>query len=114
MKDSINTYGALTVKTEESTFFEHGFYKHLYRNGRQICLAHYTPEGKRDRVQWFKLCSDPIELTRAQGFKYWERHFPDRICYSLPTALAEAIDRDFRSEGTFYSKKYRQMMGYAG
>lgn len=112
----ITNYGSLSVEIYESLFFSTNgsYFKDIYRNGSKIACAHYT-DGKRDWVIWLnKSSSEPIELTRAQGFKYWRKHFANRPCYSLPKELAEATDRDFRSSGVFYSKKRGEVIGYMG
>ena len=57
--------------------------------------------------------SYPIELTRAQGYKYWKKHFPNRIVWSLPEALQTAIDRDPTSFGVFRDKN-GELVGYEG
>jgi len=54
-----------------------------------------------------------IELTRAQGFKYWEKYFPNRTVWELPLPLQEAIDRDCVSFGEFVDKN-GELVGYAG
>lgn len=33
----------------------------------------------------------PVCLTRSQGFRYWEKHFPGRACYTLPPLLEAAV-----------------------
>lgn len=114
MKTTTLNYGAISVWTQEATFFQNGYYKNFLRNGVVIATAHYTPDGKRDRLEWLKTCSAPVELTRAQGFRYWSKYFPDRTCYSLPEVLEEAINKPCTSEGVFYSKKYNELIGYAG
>ena len=69
---------------------------------------------KRDGV--LRLChsaQEPVEITRAQGFRYWGRHFPLRACWDLPEALAAAVGKDCRSFGT-YVRKDGEVVGYAG
>lgn len=36
----------------------------------------------------------PVELSRAQGYRYWKRHFPDKPCWLLPQILQDAIDKE--------------------
>jgi len=37
-------------------------------------------------------CKAPVVMTRSQGYRYWEKHFPNRICYDLPELVAAAVD----------------------
>lgn len=60
-----------------------------------------------------KLCPSSVELTRAQGFKYWERHFSDRVCWSLPQPLQAALDREPRTIGE-YTDRRGERIGYEG
>ena len=76
--------------------------------------GHYI--GHRDEGQPIVLephFNDNIELTRAQGFKYWKRHFSNRSCYTIPEALAQAIERTPKSFG-YYFNKYGKLCGYEG
>lgn len=61
----------------------------VYRkNGRVI--ARSDEEGLRfESGLPFKT---PVVMTRSQGYRYWERHFPNRICYDLPELVAAAVD----------------------
>jgi hypothetical protein len=46
-----------------------------------------------------------VSLTRAQGFRYWGKHFPDRACYTLPALLEEAVAKESASFGTFVNRR---------
>ena len=52
-------------------------------------------------------------LSRAQGYKYWKKYFPDRYYYTLPDALAEAIAEPCKSWG-YYTDKNGELVGYEG
>lgn len=44
------------------------------------------------------------EITRAQGFRYWEKHFAERACYTLPTLLEEAVNKEAIYRGHFVDR----------
>ena len=67
-------------------------------NPIHLCVNHDCPE---------------IELTRAQGYRYWQKHFPERVCWDLPFALYCAVCQEPRSFGT-YTDKNGELVGYAG
>lgn len=46
----------------------------------------------------------PPEITRAQGFRYWEKHFAERPYYALPEPLEEAINKEAIYRGHFIDK----------
>lgn len=53
-------------------------------------------------------------LTRAKGYRYWEKHFPGRYYWDLPEALQEAIDMEPATRGHFFHKKTGEIWGYEG
>lgn len=113
ISDSVKVFGALSVKTTVSIFFDdNGYYKDFSRNGRQIAFAHYDENGKRDFFHYRKE-SNPVVLTRAKGFRYWRKHFSGRNSYTLPEELQDAINLPCVSEGTFYDAN-GELCGYFG
>lgn len=52
-------------------------------------------------------------LTRAKGYRYWEKHFPERYCWSLPEMLQEALDMEPASRGWFIDRN-GEVCGYEG
>ena len=79
-------------------FFKDGKLAAIRLNGQLAIVPKYTA---------------PIELTRAQGFRYWRRHFPQRVCWDLPTALVVAVETEPRSFGTFVDRN-GALVGYIG
>lgn len=79
-------------------FFKNGKLAAIRLNGQLAIVPKYTA---------------PIELTRAQGFRYWKRHFPERTCYDLPALLEEATNAEPRSFGTFFTRDGEEV-GYIG
>lgn len=39
-----------------------------------------------------------VRMTRAQGFRYWTRHFPNRSMWELPEIMQEAVCLDPHEE----------------
>ena len=79
-----------------------------YKNGREIarsCDGH---------ISLLPSYHSKCELTRAQGFRYWEKHFPDRSRYTLPQVLQEAVDKPSHSFGQYVSKQDGALIGYEG
>lgn len=56
----------------------------------------------------------PMELTRAQGFRYWEQHFPNRFCWDLPEVLQMALEKEPTAHGEFFSKRFGDWVYYEG
>ena len=113
ISDSIKVFGALSVKTTVSIFFDdNGFWKDFYRDDEHIACAHYDANGNRDFLDIYHE-SNPVILTRAKGYRYWKKYFSGRICYSLPEELQIAIDLPCVSEGTFYDAN-GELCGYNG
>lgn len=56
-----------------------------------------------------------VAMTRSQGFRYWERHFPERCSDSLPALIQEAvlIDPKEEAEVCYFQKTSGQIIkGY--
>lgn len=79
-----------------------------YKNGREI------GRSSNGAIYLYPSCSSDCELTRAQGFRYWKRHFGHRSYYALPQALQDAIDKPCRSFGQYVSKRDGALIGYEG
>lgn len=94
-----------TKRTTECLFG--GTYTQFFKNAELIA----TRDG--GKIELIPKYAHPIELTRAQGFRYWKRHFPERACYSLPALLEEATNAEPRSFGTFFTRD-GEKVGYIG
>jgi len=94
-----------TKSTTECLFG--GTYTRFFKNGELIA----TRDG--GKIELIPKYAHPIELTRAQGFRYWKRHFPERVCYALPALLEEAVDREPSSFGSFFNRNGEEI-GYCG
>lgn len=80
-----------------------------YKNGRLCAFDNGDGRG----IQLVPMAKSSIELTRAQGYRYWAQHFPGRTCYSLPALLEEAVDREPQSYGSFVTRN-GERIGYIG
>ena len=80
-----------------------------YRNGRAFAIKRHN--GTIHFIN--KPYSAPVEITRAQAYKYWERHFPGRCCYSLPEILQKALEKPCVSHG-FFVNHLGEAIGYSG
>ena len=96
-----------SVRVSEDLFSEGNFWRYYYRDGRL-----YGESGCYG-LRLFPAPVSKVELTRAQGYRYWAKHFPDRACYTLPEALQEAIDRPPVSSG-YYVDHSGELVGYEG
>lgn len=52
-------------------------------------------------------------LTRAKGYRYWERHFKERYYWALPDLLQDAIDMPSATSGYFIDR-HGELHGYEG
>lgn len=85
-----------------------GAYTEYYKNGKYIGARYYNG------VTLVKPHSEPCEISRAQAFKYWERHFSGLPCWLLPKPLEDALDKPVKSNGVYWSKRRREYVGYSG
>lgn len=107
---NFKNYGALSI---EKRFWSCGGYSvYVYRDDEAICVADYESDGKLDRVYWYKDYA-PIELSRAQGYKYWKKYFPECMVYYLPKVLQEAIKKEPVAYG-YFTRKDHTVCGYEG
>lgn len=86
-----------------------------YRNGEQIGFRRFGGELQLDPFYRYRLRGGghPVELTRAQAYRYWSKHFPDEYFFNLPQALQEGLDRKPQSYG-YYINRHGEMVGYEG
>lgn len=85
----------------------------FYKDGS--CVAHRT-RGKLYHHKHFtkSIGMSTVYLSRAQGFKYWKKYFPNRRYWELPEALQNAIDEPCHSFGYYISKKDGIIICYEG
>ena len=93
----------------EGNLFCSGKYAEFNRDGQ---LIGRVINNKVQRIRW-ETYRQPVELTRAQGYKYWKRYFPNRLIWDLPEALQEAIESESRSYGTYVNRQ-GEVIGYEG
>ena len=64
------------------------FHNHtvFYKNG--IVFAWHYEDGSWNLAS---STSNPVSMTRSQGFRYWEKHFPSRPCWLLPALIEAAV-----------------------
>ena len=82
--------GSYVIEENDYSIFNSAWGKMrvYYKNGRAI--ARSDEKGLK-----FESClpfKAPIVMTRSQGYRYWEKHFPNRVCYDLPELVAAAVD----------------------
>lgn len=46
-----------------------------------------------------------VNISRAQAYRYWEKHFADLPCYCLPEVLQEALEKVPTYEGYYFDRK---------
>lgn len=89
-------------------FFEENPFTVYYKNGEAIAIK--DENGLRlEKARGEQY--DP--LTRAKGYRYWEKHFPDQYCWTLPQELQDALDMPPATSGVFIDKN-GELMGYEG
>lgn len=98
----------IETKTWKSIFNkEHDIVKHFYRNGHLIGMSR---NGQVERIKSHEERYEP--LTRAKGFRYWNKHFTGRYCWDLPEVLQEAVEMECRACGSFI--RNGEEVGYCG
>ena len=99
---SISIIGNYTVErhTAEELFCSRA-YTVIFKDGHRIARREvgkawdYLPQMRRGYG---------ADLTRAKGFRYWERHFPGLPCWLLPAALEEATDMEAHYKGEYLDR----------
>lgn len=97
--------GNFTVKSFYSLFVDSPS-KNYYKNGELWAVSHNGNLFLIGRRHY------QAPLTRAQGFKYWKRHFPNWFYFDLPELLQEAIDRPTERYGTYIDRN-GEVVGYS-
>lgn len=86
----IEYIGEYRKDTCDSGLFSGGFTKY-WKNGH--AFAAFTQDGLYWRRESMVMPDEPcVILTRAQGFRYWQKHFPRRPWWTLPAALQLAVN----------------------
>lgn len=97
---SKKTYSHLFDGLEPVTdYYKDGELIGYRENGKIVLYAHRKPAYDT--------------LTRAKGYRYWWKHFPDRYCWSLPQDLQDALDMAPATRGYFVDRN-GQLCGYEG
>ena len=78
-----------------------------YKDGRCIGMK---VDGE---ILLYSKPSSTVDISRAQAYRYWVKHFPDRPYYTLPLVLALAVNKPTRSRGVFVNKR-GEYIGYEG
>ena len=66
-------------------FFSHDTM--YYKDGRLIAIR--DENGLRLLEEAKPASGGFIRITRSQAFRYWEKHFPEAYCWSLPPVLCD-------------------------
>ena len=90
-----------------SSFFEDATVKDFRRDGVLI------GEAIGEEITRYPTTTIPYELSRAQGYKYWKKHFKNRLIWDLPEALQEAINKEPTAYGE-YTNREGEVIGYIG
>lgn len=80
--------------------------KLIYKNGRFIADI----RGGVIRIEHY---STETYISRSQGYKYWQKYFPDRPYYTLPKELQMAIEEQPKTCGYYIDRK-GELIGYEG
>jgi hypothetical protein len=107
--ENFKDYGTLYTEKRVRSF---GYTIDVFSDDELICEANYNTDGKLIHVYWYKDYAI-IELSRAQGYKYWRKYFRDRPVYHLPMELQEAIKREPVAFG-YFTRKDHTVCGYEG
>lgn len=87
-----------TKVVRTNLFFPSESYTQFLKNGVVVAVRY------KGELKLSPKYPEPIRLTRAQGYKYWTRHFIDRPYWRLPKALEEAIFEEPRYFGTYIDR----------
>ena len=98
--------------TKQNAFF--GIVNY-YRDGVHIGYRRFDGPLQLSNRRRYELRSsgNPCELTRAQGYRYWLKHFPGRCCFDLPPLLLEATAKPCQTYGNYVNRN-GERVGYAG
>lgn len=110
MNASYKTIGSYIIEERCGLFAGH--YRAYHKKGKVIGIWTAASQSLK-LVHRPEQPIDRVEITRAQAYRYWEKHFDKRSVYSLPKLLQEAVDKPCKSNGT-YIKKDGQLAGYEG
>lgn len=103
------TIGAYTIKRYPSLFEGIRDYTEYWKEDKLIATK-WQDEG----WQMHHISEEIYDtLTRAKGYRYWWKHFPDRYCWSLPQELQDALDMAPATRGYFVDRN-GQLCGYEG
>ena len=82
--------GAYVIEENDYSIFNPtwGKMRVYWKNGRVIARS----DKGRLKFESGLPFKTPVVMTRSQGYRYWEKHFPNRICYSLPRLIEAAVD----------------------
>ena len=97
------------TKTSYPNIFTNGEWTNYYKNGKLIATR--DGNGKIELLHHHGSAYDA--LTRAKGYRYWWKHFPDRYCWSLPQDLQDALDMAPATRGYFVDRN-GHLCGYEG
>lgn len=86
-----------------------------YRDGKHIGYRRFNGPLQLSNCRRYELrgSGSPSELTRAQGYRYWIKHFPGRCCFDLPSLLLEATEKPCKTYGSYINRNGKRV-GYAG
>lgn len=85
-------------------FFDNSTIIDFYRDGKLVATR-----IDHEPIRLIPQYSEPIELTQAQGFKYWSRHFSGRTCWDIPQALQDALNRPSKTKGSYIDRNGEQI-----
>lgn len=100
---------AYRIVETQDLFFGSGVHREYYKEGRLIAVSNC------DGIRYFgSVVVSGCDLSRAQGYRYWEKYFSGCIDISLPAPLQVALDKPCVSYGEYYDKKTGELIGWEG
>ena len=105
--------GQYRIDTLVDDFFGTGVCKYIYKwsNDGWHRIAIYM---NGNMTYYGTFMRNGCDLTRAKGYRYWEKYFKDKYVWQLPIELQNAVNMECESIGVFYSKKRKEYICYAG
>ncbi len=107
---SYKNIGSYTIEERNGLFAGH--YRAYHKQGQVIAIWTATMQALK-LVHRYEQPNPQVEISRAQAFRYWRKHFDKQSVYSLPKLLQEAVEKPCKSFGT-YVRKDGNLVGYEG
>ena len=97
------------TKTSYPNLFGDGAWTNYYKNSKLIA----TRDASGPITLTYHHGPKYDTLTRAKGYRYWEKHFSGRYYWDLPQELQDALDMAPATRGYFVDRN-GHLCGYEG